>query len=60
MTDLTIHNFTYFLTELDKNLSQLEELHEKGYMALQSMHILSSTMAKMCKNWEAKEKFQNQ
>ncbi len=60
MTDSTIHNLTYFLTELEKNLSQLDENLEKEYITLQSLHILSSTMAKMCKNWQAKEKFQNQ
>ena len=60
MTDCTIHNLTYFLTELDKNLSEMEVNLEKEYITLQSLHILSSTMNKMCKNWENKEKFQNQ
>ena len=30
----------------------METLFEKGSMALESMNILHTVMAKMCENWE--------
>jgi hypothetical protein len=59
MTESTIHNFTYFLTELEKNIKTIEKSMEQERIALQSMLILHSTMHKMCKNWINKEKFKN-
>ena len=52
MTNNTIHNFAYLLTELQKNIKVLEESREHEYIALQSMLIIHSTMAKMCQNLE--------
>jgi len=51
MTDLTIHNFCYFLEELEKNLRSLDSLLEQESIALESMNILHSVMSKMCQNW---------
>lgn len=51
MTDLTIHNFRYFLEELEKNLKSMDALLEQESIALESMHILCGVMSKMCKNW---------
>ena len=51
MTDLTIHNFQYFLEELEKHLRQMESLFEQESIALESMHVLHGVMAKMCENW---------
>ncbi len=51
MIDLTIHNFRYFLEELEKNLRQMEALFEKESIALESMHVLHGVMSKMCENW---------
>lgn len=52
MTNVTIHNFAYLLTEIEKNLITMEESREQEYIALQSMHIICSTMTKMCQNYE--------
>lgn len=52
MTDLTIHNFQYFLEELEKNLRIMDTSLEKELMALKSMLILHGTMSKMCENWK--------
>ena len=51
MTDLTIHNFQYFLEELEKHLRQMETLFEQESIALESMHVLHGVMSKMCENW---------
>jgi hypothetical protein len=51
MTDLTIHNFRYFLEELEKNLRYMESLFEQESIALESMHVLHGVMYKMCENW---------
>jgi hypothetical protein len=51
MTDLTIHNFRYFLEELEKNLRQMESLFEQESIALENMHVLHGVMSKMCENW---------
>ena len=51
MTDRTIHNFRYFLEELEKNLRQMEALFEQESIALESMHVLHGVMSKMCENW---------
>ena len=52
MTDINIHNFQYFLKELRKNLNDLETFFEKESIALESMNVLHTVMAKMCENWE--------
>lgn len=51
MTDLTIHNFQYFLEELEKHLRQMESLFEQEAIALENMHVLHGVMSKMCENW---------
>lgn len=51
MTDLTIHNFQYFLKELRKNLNDMDFLIEQEYIRLRNMNILHEVMAKMCENW---------
>lgn len=51
MTDLTIHNFQYFLEELEKNLKSLDSLAEQESNIRESIHILQGTMSKMCANW---------
>lgn len=51
MTDLTIHNFHYFLEELEKNLRSLDSLLGQKSTALESMHVLHGVMSKMCQNW---------
>ena len=51
MTDLTIHNFRYFLEELEKNLRQMESLFEQESITLENMHVLHGVMSKMCENW---------
>ena len=50
MTHINIHNFLYFLEELQKNLTQIEDSLEKQRIALDSIHILHNTMAKMFEN----------
>ena len=51
MSDITIHNFRYFLEELEKNLRQMDILVEQEAIHLRSMHVLYNVMAKMCENW---------
>ena len=51
MTDLTIHNFRYFLEELGKNLREVDALIEQESIHLRSMHILYDVMSKMYENW---------
>lgn len=51
MTNPTIHNFCYFLEELEKNLRNLESLLEKESTALENIHVLHDVMSKMCQNW---------
>ncbi|MBP9692754.1 MAG: hypothetical protein KBD90_05450 [Alphaproteobacteria bacterium] len=51
MTDMNIHNFVYFLNELGKNLRDLDFLIEQESLRLQNLHVLHSTMDKMCNNW---------
>ena len=51
MTDLNIHNFQYFLKELEKNLSDMNFLTEQESIRLRSMHILHEVMSKMLENW---------
>lgn len=50
MTDLTIHNFLYFLEELEKNLRQMDVLVEQEAIHLRKMHILYDVMSKICQN----------
>lgn len=51
MSDITIHNFRYFLEELEKNLKSMDSLLEQETFALEGMHILCGVMSKMCENW---------
>jgi hypothetical protein len=51
MTDFTIHNFRYFLEELEKNLRQMNVSLDQASVSLESMHVLYCVMAKMCENW---------
>jgi hypothetical protein len=50
MTDLNIHNFQYFLKELEKNLNDMNFLTEQESIRLRTMHILHEVMSKMCEN----------
>ena len=54
MSDTTIHNFQYFLKELEKNLRKMDFLREQETMELERMHVLHSVMSKMCFNWGQK------
>lgn len=51
MTETNIHNFQYFLKELEKNLNDIDDLIEQESTRLKNIHVLHSTMNKMCKNW---------
>lgn len=51
MTDLTIHNFQYFLEELEKILRHMDILVEQESIHLRNMHVLYDVMSKMCQNW---------
>lgn len=51
MTEINIHNFQYFLKELEKNLNDMDDLIEQEFMRLQNLNILHNVMDKMCKNW---------
>jgi hypothetical protein len=54
MSDTTIHNFQYFLKELENNLRKMDSLREQEAMELERMHVLHSVMSKMCTNWSQK------
>lgn len=56
MSNPTIHNFSYFLEELEKNLRNLEALLVKESMALENIHVLHDVMTKMCQNWINQQK----
>lgn len=58
MTDFTIHNFQYFLEELEKNLRSMDTLLEREALALESMHVLHGVMSKMCQNWSNQLEYQ--
>jgi len=51
MTEFNIHNFQYFLKELEKNLSDMGSLIEQEFICLQNLNILHNIMEKMCQNW---------
>ena len=51
MTDINIHNFQYFLNELEKNLNDMNFLIEQESMRLQNQTFLHNVMEKMCTNW---------
>jgi hypothetical protein len=51
MTDINIHNFSYFLEQLEKNLAKMEDAVEREHHALANMRILQDVISKMCKNW---------
>lgn len=51
MTDLTIHNFRYFLEDLEKNLREMDTLLEQVFILLRSTHVSYDVMSKMCDNW---------
>lgn len=51
MTDITIHNFRYFLEDLEKNLRQIDALLEQVSILLRSTHVSYEVMSKMCENW---------
>ena len=51
MSEITIHNFRYFLEELEKNLRIMDASLEEDTIALERMHILHGVMSKMCQNW---------
>ena len=51
MTETNIHNFQYFLKELEKNLNDMEVSIEKEFICLQNLNLLHNVMEKMCQNW---------
>ncbi|EKE09679.1 MAG: hypothetical protein ACD_16C00121G0001 [uncultured bacterium] len=51
MSDITIHNFQYFLKELENNLRKMDSLREQESMELERIHVLHNVMSKMCQNW---------
>ncbi len=51
MTDINIHNFQYFLNQLEKNLNDMNFLIEQESMRLQNLNLLHNVMEKMCTNW---------
>lgn len=51
MTDMNIQNFIYFLKELEKNITKIDESLEEESRCLQSLFVLHSTMEKMSNNW---------
>jgi hypothetical protein len=51
MTDINIQNFIYFLKDLEKNITKIDESLEEESRFLQSLFVLHSTMEKMCNNW---------
>ncbi len=52
MNKINIHNFQYFLKELQKNLVDLEHLIEQESVKLRNLVILHNVMEKMCNNWK--------
>ena len=52
MNEINIHNFQYFLKELQKNLVDLEHLIEQESVKLRNLSILHNVMEKMCNNWK--------
>jgi hypothetical protein len=52
MNKVNIHNFQYFLKELEKNLVDLEHLIEQESVKLRNLAILHNVMEKMCNNWK--------
>ena len=54
MSDTTIHNFQYFLKELENNLRKMDSLREQEAMELERMYVLHNVMSKMCFNWSQK------
>lgn len=51
MTDITIHNFCYFLEKLEKNLREVDAPLEQVFILLRSTHVSYYVMSKMCENW---------
>lgn len=51
MTDINIHNFCYFLEQLEKNLAKMEAVVEQEHAALANMRVLQDVISKMCQNW---------
>ena len=51
MPEINIHNFQYFLKELEKDLAQLEIFMEQESIRLANMRVLHKVMDKMCQNW---------
>ena len=51
MSEITIHNFQYFLEELEKNLRKMDSLREQEAIELERMYVLHNVMSKMLKGW---------
>ncbi len=58
MNEINIHNFQYFLKELQKNLIDLEHLIEQESVKLRNLAILHNVMEKMCDNWNHQLEYQ--
>jgi len=54
MSDVIIHNFQYFLKELENNLRKMDSLREQEAIELERIHVLHNVMSKMCFNWSQK------
>ena len=52
MNEINIHNFEYFLKELQKNLGDMEHLVEQETVKLRNLAVLHNIMEKMCNNWK--------
>ena len=51
MNEINIHNFQYFLKELQKNLSEIDKLLEQETLHLKNIYVLHDVMTKICTNW---------
>lgn len=54
MTEFTIHNFRYFLEELEKDLRIMAVSLDEESNALERIYILHAVMSKICENWSNK------
>lgn len=47
MSEINLHNFRYFLEELEKNLRKIDSLREQKAIELERIYVLHSVMSKM-------------
>ena len=51
MTKINIQNLQHFLKELEKNITDMEDLFEQEIIRLQRIHTTHNAMHKLCKSW---------